>query len=174
MSRIGKGFWIWLTFSEKDQIDLVKLQSKVQFRLNSPKFKIHLTLCGPYEIMSEELVLFVKDIANKQKNFVLETNKYGKKKEFFESFFIRIKESQKLIDLRKQFSKFENKNDEFQYTPHISLSYGVFENKVKNDLILTLPEINQNLEVANIAIVKVDENKFLWDEVISFPLKNRN
>lgn len=171
MERIYKGFWIWLTFAEKDNIYLKELQKKVQKKLKSPNFQIHLTLYGPYETFSEELVLFVKKIANSEKAFTLETNNYGRKNEFFESFFIRIKESQKLISLRKEFSKFENKEKKFLYNPHISLSYGNFENTFKDDLMIVLPEIKNKLEIANLSVVKVNEDKLLWEELISFPLR---
>lgn len=171
MERINKGFWIWLTFAEKDNIYLKDLQKKVQKKLKSPNFKIHLTLYGPYATFSKELVLFVKKIANREKAFTLETNNYGKKNEFFESFFIRIKESQKLISLRKEFSQFENKEKKFLYDPHISLSYGNFENTFKDDLMIVLPEIKNKLEIANLSLVKVNEDKLLWEELISFPLR---
>lgn len=172
MMRVNKGFWIWLTFSEKDNIYLQELQKKVQKKLKSPSFKIHLTLYGPYETFSEELVLFVKKIASREKSFTLETNNYEQKNEFFESFFISIKKSQKLISIRKEFSNLENKEKNFIYHPHISLSYGTFENKFKDDLMIILPEIKNKLEIANLSIVKVNEDKFLWEEIISFPLRD--
>ena len=168
-ARINKGFWIWLNFSKKDESYLNKLQKESQLLLKSPKFKIHLTLFGPYESLSDELVLFVKNISSREKVFNLETNNYGMKKEFFESFFIRIKESEKLNTIRKEFSKFQKKENKISYHPHISLSYGFFEQRIKNNLMLSLPKVKEKLEIANISIIKVDESKFLWEELISFP-----
>lgn len=135
---------------------------------------MHLTLYGPFKSLSDELLLFIEDIANKEKTFKLVTNKYGKKKEFFEAFFIGIKESQKLIDLRKEFLDFEHKQNEFSYHPHISLAYGIFKNRFKDDLIQTLPEVKKKLEIAKFSIVKVDEKKFIWDEIISFKFGTKN
>ena len=174
MARINKGFWIWLTFSEKDNSYLEELQRKVQLILKSPLFKPHLTLYGPFASLSDELLLFIKKVANKEKTFKLLTNKYGKKNEFFESFFIKVKASQKLIDLRKEFLRFENKQNEFSYHPHISLAYGKFENRFKDDLLLTVPEVKKKLHIAKFSIVKVDEKKFIWDEVMTFPFETKN
>ena len=169
--RISKGFWIWGDFPTKDNKYLNSLQRKVQSKLNSPKFRIHLTLAGPYKDIDLKFENQLKLLCITTYPIKLELNDYQYKEDRFESFFISVKENDDLINLRKQLFNLKEFHIKDKFCPHISLTYGIHSVQQKIDLIHSLPKININLIMNNLLIVKVDENINKWEILKEFGIK---
>ena len=101
---------------------------------------------------------------------MLNVEGYDFNQEVFKSFYISIKNSRNLKELRKniyELNKFDIKNN---YSPHISLSYGNHEIKEKEILISKLPEFNKPIKMSKIALVEVNEDINLWKIIESIDL----
>ena len=61
--RISKAYWIWGQFSKKDTLYLNSIKDNVQISLKSPKFDIHLTLCGPYEKLDHDFLFNLNNLS---------------------------------------------------------------------------------------------------------------
>ena len=169
--RISKGYWLWGLFSSKDKYFLNKIKAKVQSKLKSPFFETHITLTGPYRNIDNIFLNKLKTFAENNSSIILNTIGYEFKQERFESFYISIKNSFDLKELRRNIHKLYNFDLSNNYFPHISLSYGNHEQKEKKELIYKLPELNKTIRMSKIAIVEVDECINLWRIIKSFDLK---
>ena len=168
--RISKGYWIWGLFPPQEKFFLNKIKSKVQSKLKSPFFETHITLAGPYFYIDNIFSKKLKTIAKKNSAILLNVDRYDFKQEIFQSFYIAIKNSRKLKELRKNIyaiNKFDLLNN---FSPHISLSYGNHEIKGKKELISNLPELNNPIRMSKIALVEVNEDINLWKILEIFDL----
>ena len=168
--RISKGYWIWGLFPSKDKYFLNKIKSRVQSKLKSPFFETHITLSGPYLNIDNIFLNKLKTFAENNYAIRLNASGYDFKPEIFKSFYITIKNSRQLRELRRNICDLNNIDLVNNYSPHISLSYGDHEIKEKKELISKLPKLNKQIRMSSIALVEVNENINLWTILESFDL----
>ena len=160
--RISKGYWLWGLFPSTETNFLNEIKAKVQSKLKSPFFETHITLAGPYLKIDKSFLNKLNTIGESYFQIELNVDGYDFKQEMFESFYISIKNSRNLEELRKKIYKFKKFDLENNYSPHISLSYGNHEIKEKKILISKLPELTKTIKISKIALVEVDEDINLW------------
>ena len=168
--RIKKGYWVWGLFPYEETNLLNEIKAKVQSKLESPVFETHITLTGPYLIIDKNFLNKLKTFGKSNSVIKLNVDGYDFKQEEFKSFYISIKNSKNLKELRKsiyKLNKFDIKNN---YSPHISLSYGNHEKKEKEILISKLPVFNKPIKMSKIALVEVNEDINLWKIIESIDL----
>ena len=166
--RISKCFWLWGLFPSVEKVFLNQIKSKVQSKLQSPFFETHITLTGPYLSIDDIFLNKLKNFAENNSAIMLNVGGYDFKQEIFKSFYISIENSQQLKELRRNLYELKNFDLANNYSPHISLSYGDHEIKVKKELISNLPELDKPIRLSKIALVEVDEDINLWKILKSF------
>ena len=169
--RISKGYWIWGLFPSKENCFLNGIKDQVQSKLKSPFFETHITLTGPYLCINNIFLNKLKAFAENNSVILLNLGGYEFKQELFKSFYISIKNSSRLKELRKNIYELNSFDLANNYSPHISLTYGNHEIKEKKQLITKLPELSKSIRMSKIALVEVDEDINLWRIVKSFDLK---
>ena len=160
--RISKGYWLWGLFSSEEKYFLNEIKTKVQSKLKSPFFETHITLTGPYLNINSIFLHKLKNFAENNSPIMLNIDGYNFKQEKYKSFYISIKNSSNLRELRRNIYELNNFNQNNNYSPHISLSYGNHEIKEKKYLISRLPQLNKQIRISEIALVEVDEDINLW------------
>ena len=168
--RITKCYWVWGLLHSKDKFFINEIKAKVQNKLKSPFFETHITLTGPYLNIDD---IFFNKLENFTKNnsaIMLEVGLYEFKQEIYRSFYISIKNSPRLKELRRNIYDLKIFDLTNSYFPHISLSYGNHEEKEKRELISKLPELNKRIKMSKIALVRVDEDLQLWEILKIFDL----
>ena len=169
--RISKAYWIWGQFSIKDTLYLNSIKDNVQIFLKSPKFDIHLTICGPYEKLGCDFLNNLKNLSNKNQSIILNLEKFDFSDEKFKSFFIKTNKSIELNNLRNNIynlSKFACKND---YDPHISLAYGNHKKYNKDILISKMPKLRKMILLSKISLVYVNEELNIWRILNNYNLR---
>ena len=167
---INKGFWVWGLFPPRETNLLNKIKAQVQSKLKSPVFDTHITLAGPYSNIDKSFFKKLKTFGESNSVIMLNVERYAFKQEMYKSFYISIKNSKYLKELRKNIyvlNKFDLRSN---YYPHISLSYGNHEIKEKKILISELPIFSKPIKISKIALVEVDEDINLWKILESFDL----
>ena len=173
LERISKGFWIWGQFNHLDSEYLLSLQENVRKKLNGPKFVPHLTLTGPYDEIKKSFESNLRKLSKIEKNIKLTLESYSYKESTYEAFFITLKKSTELEIFREKILQLENsKYLNNLFMPHISLAYGKFDNSQKFRLKKNLSVLKKTLVLDTISIVKVDENKNIWNIVKKIKLNN--
>ena len=168
--RISKGYWLWGLFPVKENFFLNEIKTQVQRKFKSPFFENHITLSGPYLNIDNDFLNKLKILTENNSSIFLNVDGYEFKEEIFKSFYIRIKLSKSLKDLRHNIYKLNNFDLTNSYSPHISLCYGNHEMKEKKELLSKLPELNNSIKMSKIALVEVDEDLKLWKILESFDL----
>ena len=162
MERITKGFWIWCEFTESDSAFLSGISNSVQKTLKGPSFDLHLTLAGPFNNINESSISNIVKVCQNHSCIKVNPLKYKYKNDFFESFYIPIENSEKLIGLRNSIYRAIRSNALHDFYPHISLSYGNHEKHMKEDLISKLVAIKKTITIDKVTIVDVNEDIFMW------------
>ena len=172
--RRRKVYWLWGQFPSKEKFFLNEIKAKVQSELNSPFFETHITLAGPFLNIDNIFLNKLKTFTENNSAISLNVDGYDFKQEIFKSFYISIRNSCKIKDLRRNIYKLKNFDLTKNYLPHISLSYGNHDIKVKKELISNLPKLNETIRMTKIALVEVDEDINLWKILECFDLNKFN
>ena len=168
--NINKGYWVWGLFPYKETILLNEIKAKVQIKLKSPVFETHITLAGPYLHIDKSFLYKLKTFGKSNSQIILDIDGYDFKQEIFKSFYISIKKTRNLKELRKNIYDLNQFDLVNNYSPHISLSYGKHKIKEKKMLISKLPELKKTIKISRIALVEVNEDINLWQVLESFDL----
>ena len=170
MKRISKAHWIWGQFLDRDMVYLDSIKSRVNEKLKGPNFDIHLTLLGPFMSMDKDKINEIKNICTNWKPIEIFAKRYMTSNNFFTSFFIEIKKSSTLINLRNDLRGSLQENQFTSFSPHVSLTYGNFPEKEKNIIKDELGDVNMKIILNKICIVDVNEDKFSWKIIKTFVL----
>lgn len=169
--RISSVYWLWGQFSIEEEIYLNSIKDKVQETLISPSFSAHMTLTGPYFEVNSYFVEDLKNLVKKNYTLRIFINGYRFKRQTYQSFYISIKNSNEINDIRRKIyniNKFHNNNN---YEPHISLAYGNHANNEKLKLISQLSLLKKSLEISKLSLVEVNEDLNIWKVIESFEFK---
>lgn len=162
--RISKGYWIWAQFDNSCTQRLLKIKNELENLMKGPIFDIHLTLSGPLKDLDQKSKKKFLDLKEHLKKVEIEIQDYGFKQKYFESLFIEVRKSEKLLNLKKFVDSKFNLETEV-YFPHISLFYGLENELTKIDIINQLPQLPKNISIDKLSLVKVDEDIKLWEVV---------
>jgi hypothetical protein len=172
LKKISKAYWLWFQFSNQDTKKLKKIKFIVNKSLKGPVFDIHLTLIGPFLKFKKKDFDKVNEITNKIKKFKVQLIKYSFENTKFTSLFIKVKKTKKLISIRDKYKKTNYLNQSSLYNPHISLFYGIKNDKIKNKIISYLPKHSKSATIDKLCIVDVNEKINKWKIIKKIELKN--
>ena len=166
LNRVSKGFWIWGQFNHLGSQYLTTLQEKVRIKLKGPKFEPHLTLTGPYDEINKSFDNNLIKLSKVEKKLIITLDSFSFKDSTYESFFITLKKFNELEIFREKILQLEKpKVLNNLFMPHISLAYGEFDKSTKFNLKSNLSLLKNTLILDKISIVKVNENKNMWNIV---------
>ena len=160
---------IWGIFSNKNKFFLKNLQKKLRKDFGGPIFPLHLTLSSNFKIDHKKLLIKMKLISKVSKEIHLETNNFGFKKNFFQSFFVNIVTNKELIYQKNMIDKFL-KPKKTKYFPHISLYYGKISSLKKKKIIKDLGSYKKKLLIKKLYLVQNDEKNLKWKIIKKFNL----
>ena len=165
-----KTYYLWGLFPPKEIEYLKFIRDKVQSKLISPCFDLHITLTGPYLNFDKTFIFKLKTLLESNSPINLHADGYSFKQEMFKSFYISIRNSPNLKELRKNISKLNKFDSDNNYAPHISLCYGDHKIEEKRKLISKLPKLNKLIRVSKIALVEINDDINQWQLHESFEL----
>ena len=160
--RISKSYWLWLQIYKKDEKKIQKIKNIINKKLRGPKFNIHLTLIGPYLKLKNNDFKLIKKISKKIRKFKIRLIKYELTNKKYTAFYIKVKKTKKLSQIREKFFKTNYIKQNLKYNPHISLYYGEKDIITKKRIISKLPKLNKSVTIDKISIVDVNEKINKW------------
>ena len=167
--RISKGFWVWGQLDRQSEVKVEAAKEKINSILNGHKFESHITLSGPLLEVNRNISEVLYQTSNDSHKFTIYSEGLGYKDRFFQALFIKIKEEAELLSLKGLIDT-NLKLKSAEYFPHISLFYGEATSESKDKIIKNL-ELPEELTLASISLVDVDEDISSWKVVERFPLK---
>ena len=157
-----KTFYLWGLFPPEETEYLNFIKDKVQSKLISPYFDLHITLSGPYLEVDKTFIRKLRSFVENNSSIMLQVDGYCFKQEIFRSFYLSIKNSLPLTKLRQNIYKLNKYDLGYKYSPHISLCYGNHQIKEKEELIFNLPEFNKLIRISKIGLVEINQHINQW------------
>mgnify|MGYP001597484420 CR=1 FL=1 len=146
MKSCQSKYSMWLIPTGKTYEELRQIIYNLSQRHSSPIFEPHITLIGKLFGEERDLVEKTRQLAFNVSPFDIRLNgldlKYSE--EYFKSLFIDIEKTPKIIAANKKAKQVFNQEDG-NYRPHLSLVYGNFPMRLKNEMISEIGD-NINLE----------------------------
>jgi len=157
-----KTYYLWGLFPPQETEYLNFVKEKVQSKLTSPYFDLHITISGPYLEIDKTFICKLRSFGENNSSIMLHVDGYCFKQEMFKSFYLSIKNSLPLKKLRQNICKLNKFDIDNNYSPHISLCYGNHRIKEKKELIFNLPKLNKIIKMSKIALVEINKDINQW------------
>ena len=162
-------FSLWITPTPQLKFILNKIILDLAKNYGGPIFEPHLTLLGNVEMEKKEFVKRANKLALRLEPFALELGEMSFSTTYFQSVFLRIRSSAKLMEanlLAKKIYQKENK----AFMPHISLLYGRQPMKVREKITssVKLPT-NLAFTAKAISLVSSLPNPKDWKHISDIP-----
>ena len=153
-----KTYYLWGLFPPEETEYLNFIKDKVQSKLISPYFDLHITLSGPYLKIDKTFIHKLRSFGKNNSSIMLYVDGYCFKKEMFKSFYLSIKYSLPLKKLRQNIYRLNKFNLDNNYSPHISLCYGNHRIQEKKELIFNLPKFNKINRISKIGLFEINQD----------------
>ena len=98
-----KTYYLWGLFPPEETEYLNFIKDKVQSKLISPYFDLHITLSGPYLKIDKTFICKLRSFGKNNSSIMLHVDGYCFKQEMFKSFYLSIKNS---LPLKKTKTKY--------------------------------------------------------------------
>ena len=170
MNKSKTFFSIWALFDYRNQRKIESIKNKVSKIIKGPSFPIHLTISCCFFGKQKEIINQMKLVLDHLSPFYIELDNYDYKRNFFQSFYIKVKRKDELILQKKIIDNVFKLKDSF-YLPHVSLFYGNEKKKIKDDIILNLPIFKKIIKINKLCIALNDEKKLKWNIIKTFKIK---
>lgn len=163
-------YTLWIVPQDPVKYLLQKVILDLSKKYKTPNFEPHMTLLGDIEVSEEEILAGTKKLAAGLKPFSLALGEVSFSATYFQSVFVRVKSSAKLMQanlLAKQIFNLPNN----LFMPHISLMYGVdnMETREKIASEIKLPE-NLSFEADKIIVIPTTKDPKDWHHLAEIPL----
>ena len=166
---VSYSIWLMPEGNVKDQLKYAIYSLSTDF--GGPIFEPHITLVSSVLGSEKELVQKTEIISKKIKPFEISFGDIEYSDNFFRSLFLKIKVNTKLKTARDIACKELNWNEN-DYMPHLSLVYGDYNRKEKEQMISTVKFIPDWFLVDHIFLAHNDEINLKWKVIQGYPLIN--
>ncbi len=132
-------YHLWLTPNIDSRNRLVNLINTLSDQNRGPRFEPHITLLG--EIEGEESLLSeqVRMLATKLRPFSIDLQQPVFEDGYFRCVYFIVKETPEIRKAHEEAKLILGKMPVSPFRPHVSLLYGLFSERVKQEVIASIP-----------------------------------
>lgn len=134
MTKQENSYSLWLRPAQEHIDDLTKIISKLAHRYRTLPFPAHITLLSSITTDLNSLNTICKSVAEKQKIFDIALEEVAFSDVYFKILFINARPEKELLNLHEILSNKLNHDRHEDYLPHISLLYGMLDEKTQQAL----------------------------------------
>jgi 2'-5' RNA ligase len=166
-------YHLWLTPSRDASERFARLMTQLREQYRGPKFEPHITLLG--EIEGEELtvVQHVRTLATKLHPIQIHLQEPAFEDEYFRCLYFTVRPTPEVCEAHEQAKAVFGKIPKSPFHPHVSLLYGLFPERVKREVIVSLPADLPKTFLANdLKLIRAESlNLKDWSEVETLSLE---
>lgn len=168
---MAKRYSLWMMPSGDIYNRLAKTISQLNREYSTPNFEPHVTLIGRV-VGSEEYILpKTSQLATLIRPYEIRLTAVDYLDEYFRCLFIRVEETEHVMDANLKARGIFNRQQDPKYMPHLSLMYGNFTPRIKEKIIAGIGrEFNMKFEARSIHIFSTNGEPKDWYRVKELPL----
>lgn len=170
MAKIGK-YSLWLMPSENAYNKLAEIISGLSKKYSTPNFEPHVTLIGSLVGSEDDMIAKTSRLAIGIKPYQIKLTKIEYLDEYFKSLFVRVEETEDVMEVNLKARKIFSRENDSKYVPHLSLLYGNLSQKIKKEIIENMGNVDISFFVKSIDIFSTKGEVKDWHRVKSFLLK---
>ena len=168
----AKGYSIWLMPTGDVYNKLNTLISQLSKKYNAPYFEPHITLIGEVLGSEDEVISKTTRLASVVHPYRIELVQVGYLNKYFRCLFLRAKETGEVMRANQEARKIFNRETDPKYMPHLSLMYGDFPPKTKEEIIAGIGrEISASFDINSIHLFSTNGEPKDWYRVKEFHLR---
>lgn len=157
---------LWLCPVGEIAFSLKQHIQKLSEKHNTPAFDPHVTLLGGLQASRQELVDLTETLASSIRPFEILLTRAGTGTSFYQSLFVRVKETKPLLDARKKAEKLFEHHPEENYMPHLSLMYGDIVREQKERILNAMGrEFHIRFSVQSLFLVETTGQPREWQKI---------
>ena len=162
-------FHLWLVPTGALFDRLAGVLADLSARYRGPAFDPHLTLLGRLEGEEEVLVDRTRQFAHALQPFEVRLKEPGYEAQYFRCLFLPVESSPPILDAHRQATRIFDAQPTSAFDPHVSLLYGLYPERVKQEIITALPpDLPETLLVSRLQLIRADSaNPQDWQVVES-------
>lgn len=157
MDFYSKGYTLWLMPKDKNYERFANLIKRLAREYGSPIFEPHVTLLGDIELPEEEMIKRTSQLVKGQKPFFVTLKQIDYENFYFRTLFVRAEITEVLQTLHDKAKEIFEK-DIPPFMPHLSILYGNFPQKIKDEIISKIGRDQRaTFDVSSVHLVKGGE-----------------
>lgn len=149
-----KEYSLWIIPPKSISEGLAAVISRLSQQNSSPYFKPHITLLGDVTLLEEEMLSRTSKLTNLISPFRLKLTTVSYLREYFRCLFIKVEESEEIIEANQKARTLFNREHDPKFMPHLSLMYGDFSPEKKEEIISEIGnDFHMTFEVKSLHLV---------------------
>ncbi len=150
-------FHLWLASAGADYDRLAGIIADLSARYRGPQFDPHLTLLGRLEGEQESLVALTQQLAHALSSFEVRLKAPSYEPLYFRCLYLPAEPFPSLLEAHRQATQIFDAQPASAFNPHVSLLYGLFDERVKQEIITALPsDLPGTLPISRLQLVRAD------------------
>ena len=150
-------FHLWLVPTGAAHDRLAGVIADLSARHHGPAFDPHLTLLGRLEGEEEVLVDCTRQFARALHSFEVRLKAPGYEPHYFRCLFLPVEPSPSLLEAHQQATQIFAPQSTRTFDPHVSLLYGLYAERVKQEIITALPpDLPEILLISRLQLIRAD------------------
>ena len=150
-------FHLWLVPRGAACERLAGVIAELSALYGSPKFAPHLTILGNLEGEEQSLADVTKQVAHVLHPFDVRLKEPSYTSRYFQCLFLPVEPSLPVLEAHQRARQVFGRKSRRSFYPHVSLLYGLFPARMKQDIIKSLPtDLPSTLLVSQLQLIRAD------------------
>jgi len=163
---------LWLKPTGSIYQELAKIIKNLSNKYSAPIFEPHVTLIGGLIDSEDNIIKKILRFVNLVKPIKIKLRRIGYLNEYYRCLFLIAEETESLMNANSKAREIFDRMHDTKFLPHLSLLYGNFDAKLKEEIIKSLrSEINIEFEAKSIYLVSTRNRPKDWYEIKKFLLE---
>jgi len=163
---------LWLKPTGSIYQELAKIIEDLSDKYSAPIFEPHVTLIGGLTDSENNIIKKILRLGNSIKPIKIKLTKIGYLNEYYRCIFLIAEETKSLMNANLKAREIFGRMYDTKFLPHLSLLYGNFDSKSKEEIKKSLrDEFDTEFEARDIHLVFTGNKPKDWYEIKRFLLK---
>jgi 2'-5' RNA ligase len=164
-------YHLWLMPSGAAKDRLARTIAGLAQSYDAPRFEPHVTLLGNLPGTEADILSSASNLARDLQCFEIQPRTPGFTDRYFQCLFLHVEPTPSLLAAHITTRTVFSREDDTPYIPHISLMYGSYPVRVKQEIIATLPEhLLEPFSVDRLYLIRADsDDPKEWHRLREFP-----